>query len=277
MTSRIGVPLSPEILAYYQRGGEAPRLLNGVGRLEFTRTQEILLRHLPQPPAVIYDIGGGPGLYACWLAGLGYGVHLVDAIPLHVEQAWGASRLQPEHPLVSAAVGDARRLGFDDATADSVLLLGPLYHLTERRDRILALQEARRVLKPGGVLFAAAISRYASALAGLLEEALLDPDFTAIVERDLVDGQHRNPHSDRDYFTTAFFHAPLELEAEVVEVGFSDCQILGVEGPGGLMQDLDARWLDPQRRELLLRVARYLETVPSLVGASSHLIAVARA
>ncbi|MCU0519933.1 MAG: hypothetical protein MUF84_04490 [Anaerolineae bacterium] len=133
------------------------------------------------------------------------------------------------------------------------------------------------MLKPGGVLFAAAISRYASALDGLLTEALLDPDFIAIVERDLIDGQHRNPHSDRDYFTTAYFHAPAELASEVAEAGYCDCRIVGVEGPGWLMQDFEARWQDPRRREVLLRVARYLETDPPVSGLSSHFLAVARA
>ncbi|MCU0519567.1 MAG: class I SAM-dependent methyltransferase, partial [Anaerolineae bacterium] len=114
--------ITHEVVAYYEHGGEAPRLLNGTGLLEFARTQEIVLRHLPEPPAVIYDVGGGPGLYACWLARLGYGVHLVDVTPLHVEQALAASSRQPAHPLVSAAVGDARQLSFDSASADAVLL-----------------------------------------------------------------------------------------------------------------------------------------------------------
>ena len=269
--------LPPEIIAYYQQGKEAARLLHGVGQLEFARTQELILRDLPEPPAVVYDVGGGPGLYACWLAGLGYEVHLVDATPLHVEQARHASSLQPDRPVASCEVGDARSLAVADGTAGAVLLLGPLYHLTAQDDRLAALREARRILKPGGVLFAAVITRFASAMDGLVGEALLDPDFVAIVEQDLKDGQHRNPHSDRDYFTTAFFHTPEELRREVAAAGFSNCELLGIEGPGCLMPDIGARWQDPRRREILLRVARYVEAEPSLLGISSHLLAVARA
>src|SRR5436309_942768 len=82
-----------------------------------------------------------------WLAARGYAVHLVDAVPLHVEQARQAGQAQPDHPLAGLAVGDARRLDWADAAVDAVLLLGPLYHLTAREDRVQALRESRRVLR----------------------------------------------------------------------------------------------------------------------------------
>src|SRR6185295_15870885 len=110
--------------------------------------------------------------------------------------------------LASAAVGDARRLEAADNTADAVLLLGPLYHLTEREDRVKALSEAFRVLKPGGVLLAAAISRFASFLDGVRHGFLADPIFVDLVRQDLATGQHRNPNHTAGYFSTAFFHQP---------------------------------------------------------------------
>ena len=84
----------------------------------------------------------------CWLAAGGYDVHLVDPVPRHVEQALAASAPQPDHPLASAAVGDARSLPHGQGTADAVLLMGPLYHLPAREQRLAALREALRVLKP---------------------------------------------------------------------------------------------------------------------------------
>src|SRR5690242_14553694 len=96
------------ISIYYNRGREQERLMNANGKLELLRTQEILLRYLPKPPATILDVGGGAGVYALWLAREGYTVHLIDLMPLHVEQATAASAKQPEAPLASVRLGDAR-------------------------------------------------------------------------------------------------------------------------------------------------------------------------
>ena len=268
-------PFASEVQSYYARGGETRRLFNGHGQIELARTQEIILRHLPPPPGSILDVGGGPGIYACWLASRGYRVHLIDAMPLHVEQARQASARQPETPVASLRVGDARRLEEADRTVDAVLLLGPLYHLTERTDRIRALREARRVLRPGGLLFAVGIGRFASLLSGMVDNFLGDPDAQAIVERDLRDGQHRNP-TDKDYFTTAFFHRPEELTGEVVDAGFDLVDLLGVEGPAWLLPDLERRWADEAERERLIETARAVEREPTLLGIHPHLLAVAR-
>jgi SAM-dependent methyltransferase len=200
---------------------------------------------------------------------------LLDPVPRLVAEAQRRSTTHPR-PLASCRVGDARATNFRNASADIVLLLGPLYHLTVPQDRAYALDEAARVLKPGGLLFAAAISRWASALDGLARDLFQDPQFAAIVEQDLRDGQHRNPTTQLDYFTTAYFHRPEDLRAEVLAAGLLIDGLYGVEGPGWLLPDVDARLADPHRRANLLRVARTLESEPSLLGVSAHLLVVAR-
>ena len=198
--------LPPDIADYYGRGEEPERLTRGPeGQLELIRTQALLERLLPAPPAAIADVGGGAGIHAAPLAARGYEVHLVDPVAGHVEQAAGLG-------LASALVGDARELPFEDERFDAVLLLGPLYHLHERADRVAALAEARRVVKPGGLVAAAVISRYASTIDGL--RGLLEQDgFEASIERDLEDGRHTNPERRPRWFTTAYFHLPEEVPA----------------------------------------------------------------
>ena len=267
--------LDAEILAHYQEGVEQDRLLGGgAGRLEYLRTRELLARYLPPALATVLDVGGGAGVYALPLAREGYSVHLIDAVPLHVEQAREASALQQNSPLASAHVGDARRLVWADNSVDAVLLLGPLYHLTSRDDRLQALKEAYRVVRPGGVVVAAAISRFASTYDGLLRGFLEDARFQEIVERDVREGQHRNPTGRPGWFTTAYFHLPEELRNEATEAGLSVEALVGIEGPAWILPDLDSWLEDPQRRSTLLETIRLVETEPSLLGASAHILIV---
>jgi SAM-dependent methyltransferase len=156
------------------------------------------------------------------LAGLGYQAHLIDATEKHVNQA-----LRSVAPLASTQVGDARSLPFADGSAAAILLLGPLYHLTAREERIAALREAGRALSPGGSLFAAAISHFASLLDALARGFIDDPAFQQIVDRDLREGQHRNSTGRPEY------------------------------------------------RAKLLEMIRRVESEPSLLGMSSHLLAIA--
>ena len=275
MTERPPAGVDPAIADYYDRAPEEARLEHGAFRLEAARTRELIERHAPPPPAAVLDVGGAAGAYALWLAERGYEVHLVDAAPRLVAEARRRSA-QALRALASCRVGDARALDDADGSAAMVLLLGPLYHLTEAADRQAALREAARVLRPGGVLVAAGISRWASALDGLARELLGDERFAAIVERDAREGQHRNPTERLDYFTTAYFHRPEELRAEVEEAGLAVEALYGIEGPGWILPDLAERWADAGRRETLLRVARLLEAEPAVLGCSAHLLVVGR-
>jgi SAM-dependent methyltransferase len=264
---------SDPILRHYEEDiREEDRITSGMGRLELVRTQEILRRHLPKPPADILDVGGATGVHAAWLAADGYRVHIVDLTPRHVEKA--RADLGPLG--VTAELGDARHLAPADATFDVVLLLGPLYHLVDRADRVQALGEARRVVRPGGVVAAAAINRFASLFDGLSQGFLFEPAFRAIVERDLLDGCHQNPDQHPHWFTTAFFHRPDELAGEVVDAGLDLVELVGVEGIAHWVRHLEEHWETDAGRETILFAARAVEAEPSLLGLSSHLIALAR-
>ncbi|HZN72469.1 MAG TPA: class I SAM-dependent methyltransferase [Micromonosporaceae bacterium] len=261
--------LPDEIMAYYRRGGEHARLASGAGRLEFLRTWDVLVRTLPPAPATVLDVGGAMGVYAGPLAGAGYRVHVVDPVPEHVDAA-------AQLPGVTAALGDARALAEADASVDAVLLLGPLYHLIDRADRVRAWQEAGRVVRSGGPVVAAAISRFASLLDGFARGFYDDELYQPLVEGALAEGRHHHV-PDRNYFTTAYFHHPDEIAGEVADGGLELQRIAGVESPLWMMHDrLDVILDDARRRATLLDMLRTIESDASLLGASSHLLAIAR-
>ena len=262
--------LRSEVMDYYRRGGERDRLADGQGRLEFLRTWDVLTRVLPGAPAEVLDVGGATGVYAGPLAEAGYRVHVVDPVPEHVVEA--ASR-----PGVTAALGDARALPASDGSVDAVLLLGPLYHLLDREQRVSAWREAGRVVRPGGVVVAAMISRWASMFDGFVHGYYDDPPFRGLVERVLAGGVHSNVDPEKTFFTSAYFHHPAEVAGEVTDSGLVVERVVAVEGP--LWQSgsrLDEILADPDRTALMLDMLRRVEEEPSLLGASSHLLAVAR-
>lgn len=265
----------PNVRRHYDQVDEDSRLQQGWGPLELARTQELILRAIKPVPAVVLDVGGGSGVYSAWLASLGYEVRLLDQVPKHIEQARDRSARQ-ERPIASMRVGDARHLEENDSSVDVVLLLGPLYHLTERTDRITCLQEAFRVLRPGGLVFAAAISHFASLFDSLRNGFFEDPLFAAILDRDLAEGQHRNDTGNPQYFTTAFFHRPGELSRELIAAGFRVEEVAAIEGPGWLAKDFDNLWTDQALRARLLESIRKVEHEPSILGSSAHIMAVGR-
>ena len=264
-----------EIADYYNKGAEKGRLDNETNQLEKIRTLDIFKRYIPKSAKIVVDVGGGAGVYSFVLSEQGFNVHLIDAIPLHIEQAKEINK-NHNHPLESIVVGDARNLQFTDSFADIVLLLGPMYHLTEKKDRLKSLSESYRILKPGGIIFTAGISKYASLLDGFDRKFILDEEFRKIVNEDLKTSQHKNPTNKEHYFTTAFFHDPNELLIEHVEVGFNDLELLAVEGPLGLLGNITEYLTDEEKINILLEYTRKIEKETSLIGASSHILVIAK-
>lgn len=257
---------------YYASGEEAARLDSAVGRLEFERTQEVVRRALPPPPAVVADIGGGPGRYAWWLAGLGYRVQHRDIVPLHVRQVTEAT---PPGVPVESRIADARTLDLADASMDAVLLLGPLYHLERPADRQAALREAARVVRPGGPVVAAAISRWAPRLDGILRHRVYQ-QYPQVC--DLVDEVEHTGVLPPLYAGSfcGYTHRPDELRDEVTASGLEVTDLVCVEGGAFLLGDLGDRMTDPDAWAVVLETSRALERVPELIGLGPHLLITAR-
>ncbi|GLW27993.1 class I SAM-dependent methyltransferase [Actinoplanes regularis] len=261
--------VSSEIITFYEnRYDEAARLeRRPQSRLERIRTLELLREVLPAAPARILDVGGGPGAYARELLADGYRIRLVDLVPAHVTQA------RSGEPPIDAVVGDARDLPEPDASQDATLLLGPLYHLHERADRVRAIREAIRVTRPGGPIAAAAISRFAGPV-DFAATARFDERMLAESRRLITDGVNDSSIG----FTVAYFHRVAELLAECREAGLADVVIHGIEGPA--WPATEAAGTGPNAETIFdaaLHLARVYSSEPDLLSASAHLLAVGTA
>ncbi|MBL1096892.1 class I SAM-dependent methyltransferase [Streptomyces coffeae] len=263
------VALAPEIEHFYSEViDENARLsMSADGRLELLRTQEILRRYLPPTPARILDVGGGTGVHARWLVEDGYKVELVDPIARHVEQA---------ATICPASVGDARALAAEDASYDVVQLLGPLYHLPDPEERRTALSEARRVVKPGGLVAAAAINRYASLFEHVTYAHLHTDRLQAAISKILRTAVH-----DGKGFTLSYYHRADELADELRAAGLTDVEVFGIEGPTwSLLKAVEQQPGEGPTDDMFasaLTAARMAEPYPELLAASSHLLAVGKA
>ena len=272
------------VLAYYDAGEEFLRLRTGIGRIEFERTKEILLEELPKAPAVIYDIGGAYGEYAWWLTSLGYEVHLFDLSEMNIEMSAMLKDEYPDHDLAAAVVCDARSVPRPDKSADAILLMGPLYHITDKTERLKALSECRRLLKDEGKIFAASLTPFSVLLHNITiyrphiengNHRLEDPVFLNMVERELKDGCHDNP--DRMNYSgigSSHFHTAAALREELLEGGFGSTRVHGIMGGAWLVNDLDSVWEDETSREALMNTVRLLDEHEEIIGLSGHLLAV---
>lgn len=261
------------LIDYYGNGQERDRLDRPKGTLELVRTKELIMRRLPKAPAVVADIGGGPGRYSLWLAQEGYRVEHRDLMDVHVTQLNQAAAAHPEWDI-HAFSADACALDLPTESVDAVLLLGPLYHLPERTARVQALKEARRVVRPGGPVFAAAISRWSPRLDAIVGQRLYreDPemleDIVAVEETGWMRPLFRGAF-------TGYTHRPEDLAEEIGESGLTLTSLDGIEGPGYLLSELAERMANLEDRAVLLESARALEAVPELLGLSPHLLATA--
>ncbi len=251
------------VRSYSDDFDEDKRLSTDIGPLEYARTQELLRRLLAPAPATVYDVGGATGPYSFWLASIGYTVHLLDLVPLHIQKAQ-ARASDPRSPkLSSARVGDARQLPFADDSADAVLLHGPLYHLPQLNDRMKCLREAHRVLKPTGLLCAFGITRYAGLIHALTKGLVFEDRYRSTIMVEVQTGR-RGSVGDKSCFRSAYFHLPSEMEAEVREAGFGSVRTYGILGPAWQVPNLEENWLDPRKREAILEMARITENEPVL-------------
>jgi S-adenosylmethionine-dependent methyltransferase len=242
-------------------------------RTEFALTLRALAEYLPPPPARVLDCGSGPGRYAIELARQGYEVTLFDL-------SAGCLRLAEEKAaeagvtLAAYEQGAATDLSrFPDDAFDAVLLMGPLYHLLEEAERQQALAEAHRVLKPGGFLFAAFISRYASIRWAAAHEPTWPLEHPELTDMILTKGV-LPPRGESDAEFVAYFAHSTEVVPLLRNVLFEIVAVLGVEGLVSMVEN-EVNALSGEAWDTWVDLNYRIAADPSIHGCVEHLLVVA--
>ncbi len=262
--------IEPTITEFYTDHAEDSRLQIGLGPLEFERNKLLMGRYLQTDGLAIADVGGGTGHYSAWLSDLGHRVTLIDPVAKHIEQAKRKAKRSSNG--FDCLLGEARQLPFDNTSVDLIILHGPLYHLQQQADRLLALKEAYRVLKPGGVVLGFAITHAASAVAALHSSMIHQPQVFSMCRSELLTGHHEPLEGTPGMLPRAYFHRPSLLVEEIEAAGFATTGLYAVEGLAWMDGQFFQSWADAAKRARLLELVGLTETDQELLCFSPHIM-----
>lgn len=247
---------------HYWKHPEDLRLTRRHGIVEFETTMYHLHRYL-RPSDTVLDIGAGTGRYTSALMAEGYQVKAVELVKRNIDI------FLEREPAADVVRGDARHMPFlSDHTADVTLLLGPLYHLIGDEDKLLALREAKRVTKPGGIIFVAYLMNEYSMLsycfaedriASLMADGVVSEDFhVRVPEGELY-----------DYVRLEDIDRLNRLAGLTRETIFS---------PDGAADYMRTRlnYMSDETFRLFLSYQKCISERPDLIGAGSHVVDVLR-
>ena len=253
-----------QIEQYYDQADEWSRLDRH--KIEFDITKRYLNEYITGEKLKIFDIGGGPGRYAIYLAAKGHRVSLLDLSGHNIEVAREKSK-EKGITLDAFIHGNALELGRYAQEYDVILLMGPLYHLVRADDRKAAVEGALRLLKPNGILVASFISNYAP-----LQDYLRKPlPFSSPEELlcYLEDGENR------EGFTSAYFTSAAEARKLMLDAGLTELVFAGVENVLN-SKESDINLLEESEYKKWLEIAYRLSRDPNVLGTSEHFLYIGR-
>jgi len=223
------------VIDFYERYDEDSRLtMDNARKIEFKVTTTILNEYI-KPHHTVLELGAGTGAYSFYYAERGNTVIATDLTPKHVDIIKENIQLKGNGLNLSTAVVNATDLSkYDSESFDVVTCLGPMYHLTNEDDRDKCIQEALRVLKPGGILAIAYINKhYIINVVMAYQRKFFNPTF---VDKILSTGFHKEVEEEC-FLTVGYFTSPAEMEEFVSEFNVKIIDHVATDGISSLLRE----------------------------------------
>lgn len=253
---------------FYTHFDEEGRLTSRHGSVEFLTTLRYIERYL-RPGDRVLEVGAATGRYSHTLARQGYQVDAVELVEHNIQLFRQNTR--PDEP-VTITQGNALDLSaFPDCKYDLTLLLGPLYHLYTPADKRRALEEAIRVTRPGGVVFAA----YVISDGCLLDEGFLrnNVNVASYLRDGLLDSDTFAAHSEpKDLFDLV---RKEDVDQLMEGLPVSRLHYVAADGCALLLREALDR-MDEAVFQVFLRYHFATCERPDLLGVTSHALDIFR-
>ena len=250
---------------FYSNYDEDARLRSRHGMVEFLTTMRYIAKYL-RPSMKVLEIGAGTGRYSHALARMGYEVDALELVEHNID-IFRQNTQSGER--ITVTQGNATDLPFGRDSYDITLLLGPMYHLYTEADQKLALREAIRVTKPGGVIFAAYCGNDATMVQFCFQRGMLREE----KYRALVDPVTFKAASDPSELFVLYRKE--DIDALMADLPVKRLHYVGADlATNYIRAEVDA--MEDEFFELYLRYHFSVCERPDLVGASHHILDIFR-
>jgi len=251
---------------YSTRCDEDRRLTSRHGKVEYLTTMRYIERYL-QPGMRVLEIGAATGRYSLTIARKGYDVTAIELVQHNIDVF--KKKFKPGD-RVDLQQGNALDLSrFEDNTFDMTLLLGPMYHLYTVDDQTRALEEALRVTKPGGPLYAA----YCVSDMSLHYHGFIKGHIEYLIAKGMADPETFHCHSEpKDLFQLMRKDDILALAAPLP---CTRLHYVATDGPIELMRKAIDK-MTPARFDLYMKYRYAICEREDMAGATNHSLDILR-